>query len=103
MLTKTFVIMRYQKDPVSYRTIQGTLSHQYVEQSLTYKQILTMRCYVITYRITHSDIVPLLYRSLSQSPRIVSLQVELGFVSVTSADLDLLQSKYNGKCDVPTV
>ena len=42
-------------------------------------------------------------RSLSQSPRIVSLQVELGFVSVTSADLDLLQSKYNGKCDAPTV
>lgn len=32
-------------------------------------------------------------RSLSQSPRIVSLQVELGFVSVTGADLDMLQSK----------
>ena len=32
-------------------------------------------------------------RSLSQSPRIVSLQLELGFVSITSADLDMLQSK----------
>ena len=34
-------------------------------------------------------------RSLSQSPRIVSLQVELGFVNIASADLDLLQSKCN--------
>ena len=33
-------------------------------------------------------------RSLSQSPRIVSLQLELGFVSITSADLDMLQSKW---------
>lgn len=32
-------------------------------------------------------------RSLSRSPRIVSLQIELGFVSITSTDLDLLQSK----------
>lgn len=32
-------------------------------------------------------------RSLSQSPRIVSLQVELGFVSIKSTDLDVLQSK----------
>ena len=32
-------------------------------------------------------------RSLSQSPRIVSLQVELGFVSATNADINLLQSK----------
>lgn len=40
-------------------------------------------------------------RSLSRSPRIVSLQVELGFVNVTTADLDLLQSKCNGKCDIP--
>ena len=32
-------------------------------------------------------------RSLSRSPRIVSLQVELGFVSVTHTDLDLLQSE----------
>ena len=35
-------------------------------------------------------------RSLSQSPRIVSLQIELGFVSITSADLELLQSKCSG-------
>ena len=34
-------------------------------------------------------------RSLSQSPRIVSLQVELGFVSATNADVNLLQSKCN--------
>ena len=32
-------------------------------------------------------------KSLSQSPRIVSLQVELGFVNVTHAELDMLHSK----------
>jgi len=32
-------------------------------------------------------------RSLSQSPRIVGLQVQLGFVNVTCADLDVLESE----------
>ena len=52
------------------------------ETSLQYKELLTnpQQCCSSA-------------RSLSQSPRIVSLQVELGFVSGTCTDVDLLQSK----------
>ena len=74
-----------QDDDIKEQTADIADNHDYTDYTVT-----SLQC---TELLTNPQQYYSNARSLSRSPRIVSLQIELGFVSITSTDLDLLQSK----------
>ena len=75
-----------QDDDIKEQTADIADNHDYTDYTVT-----SLQCNEL---LTNPQQYYSKARSLSRSPRIVSLQIELGFVSITSTDLDLLQSKH---------